>query len=276
MKFSALLSIYKGTTSADLSKCLTSLLLQTLWPDEVLVIKDGPISKNTENCLKDYTQQLPLRTLEYPTNRGLGPVLQDALPHCRNDIVARVDTDDVCVPDRFLKQITFLLENRDISVVGGALLERYLNCHRNHSVVRNSPTSHRQLTRYAKQRNPLNHPTVMFRKNDVLSCGGYEKCDLFEDYYLWVKMIMHGFRLANLPDILVETDVITDYFRRRGGLKYVRYEIQLAEKLRQLEFFTRVDKYRFIASRLPLRLSPWPLRRRIYQFMLRQRHDAAP
>ena len=155
MKFSALLSIYKGTTSADLSKCLTSLLLQTLLSNEVLVIIDGPISKDTENCLKYYTQQLPLRTLEYPTNRGLGPVLQDALPHCKNDIVARVDTDDVCVSDRFLKQITFLLEHRDISVVGGALLERYLNSQRKHGVIRNAPTSHLHLTRYAKQRNPL-------------------------------------------------------------------------------------------------------------------------
>ena len=270
MKFSALLSIYKGTTSADLSKCLSSLLLQTLRPDEVLVIKDGPISKGVENCLKHYNQQLPLRTLEYPINRGLGPALQEALPHCKNDIVARVDTDDVCVPDRFLKQITYLQEHRTISVVGGALLEHY-DSDRAHSVIRSAPTNHRRLTRYAKQRNPLNHPTVMFRKTDVLSSGGYEKCDLFEDYYLWVKMIIHGYRLANLPDILVETDVNPDYFRRRGGLDYIRYEIQLAEKLRRLEFFTRLDKYRFIVSRLPLRLSPWRLRRRIYELLLRKR-----
>ena len=115
----------------------------------------------------------------------------------------------------------------------------------------------------------MNHPTVMFRKTDVLACNSYEFCPLFEDYYLWAKMLAQGYLLSNLPEVLVETDVDSDYFRRRGGVTYLRNELRLVRKLRKIGFLSPMEAGVFILSRLPLRLAPVLLRQYIYRTYLR-------
>ncbi len=269
MTFSVLLSIYHRTQADELAKCLDSLLSQTLPADEVVVIKDGPLQPDVDRCLQDYTGQLPIRLFSYPKNRGLGPVLADSLIRCKHELVARVDTDDRCLPGRFSVQIDYLHRNKDISVVGGALQEYYTNNITHKSVIRNGPITPSEVAKFAKRRNPLNHPTVMFRKSHVLSCGGYEECDFFEDYYLWAKMIHHGYRIANIPNILVETDVTADYFKRRGGLSYIAKELHLLKRLRQLCFFSMLDGIVFVSTRIPIRLLPWMFRQNLYRFFLR-------
>lgn len=270
MNLSALLSVYHQTRADELAKCLDSLFSQTFLADEVVVIKDGPIHQDVHVCLNDYSNQLPIRLVHYPTNRGLGPILAENLGECKHELVARVDTDDRCLPDRFSAQVNFLLRNKDISVVGGALREYYTGKFNRRTVVRNGPTTPLEVAEFAKRRNPLNHPTVMFRKSDVLLCGGYEECDLFEDYYLWAKMIHHGYQLTNIPDILVETDVTSDYFKRRGGIVYIAKELHLLKRLRKLCFLSKIDGLIFLSTRIPVRLLPWNLRHHLYQFFLRQ------
>ena len=272
MPFSVLLSIYQGTTASELAQCLESLCQQTLQADEIIVVKDGPITSDTDACLTDFINRLPLILLAYETNRGLGPALQDGLKRCSNEFVARVDTDDLCRPERFYTQVQFLTVNQEISVIGGGLEESYINKRAHHKVVRNGPTTPIGVVNCAKKRNPLNHPTVMFRKSDVISCGGYERCDFFEDYLLWAKMIVSGYHLINISDILVETVVSPDYFRRRGGISYIANEIHLNRRFRQIGFFSRYDSFVFLSTRIPVRLLPTRYREYVYQSYLRQTH----
>jgi hypothetical protein len=158
-------------------------------------------------------------------------------------------------------------------VVGGGLKEHYKVGKNTTSVIRRTPANHIFIRQAAKLRNPMNHPTVMFRKTDVLACNSYEFCPLFEDYYLWAKMLINGYVLSNLPEVLVETEVGSDYFRRRGGITYVRNELRLVRELRKIGFLSPIEASAFILSRLPMRCAPVLLRQHIYRTLLRKHFD---
>lgn len=269
MPFSVLMPIYIGTKHTELISCLDSLSSQSLKPDEILVLQDGPVSDEIASYLKLGQSELPIRLIEYPINRGIGTVLREGLPKCTHDLVARVDSDDRCLPNRFQRQVNFLEQHSEISVVGGILREYYSIGQTHRQVLKSCPNTLEAIIAIAKKRNPLNHPTVMFRKADVIACGSYQHCDLFEDYYLWARMIQSGYRLTNLPEILVETDIDLDYFLRRGGLEYMKKEIALCNKLMSIGFFSRVDACAFLVTRLPVRVLPSPIRQLFYRKMLR-------
>ncbi|MCP4951721.1 MAG: glycosyltransferase [Proteobacteria bacterium] len=269
MAFSVLMSVYTGTTAADLAACLKSLATQELPPDEIVIVEDGLILEDTAEHIRIATSSLPIKSIPFSSNRGLGPALHDGLLSCTHELVARVDTDDRCLGRRFSLQVKFLYSNPNIAVVGGGLREWYGTPKKKIGKIRNGPTNPEAITDYARKRNPLNHPTVMFRKSAVLESGNYQPCYLFEDYFLWVRMIQAGHRLVNLPDILVETDVDFDYFRRRGGVKYCLSEFAFAQKLCRLGFLSAKDVAFFVASRLPFRMIPWRLRPFFYQTFLR-------
>ena len=184
LNFSVLMSVYLGTKASELTTCFESLLSQTLPANEIVVVIDGPLTTDTKHCLNQYCGRLPIKLLPFPTNRGLGLALRDGLVACENELIARVDSDDVSLPQRFQKQTLFMVENSTISILGSALCETYYFRKTSTKVIRNVPKSS-HLGRSHRIRNPLNHPTVMYRKSHVLSCGNYENCNLFEDYLLW-------------------------------------------------------------------------------------------
>jgi glycosyltransferase involved in cell wall biosynthesis len=269
LHFSVLMSIYSATRAGDLDRCLESLSVQSALPNEIVLVRDGPVDISVEHCIENYAQFFPFRHLHFPQNRGLGHALRDGLLACDHELVARVDSDDWSVPERFELQIAFLKQNPSISVIGGWLREHYQSSAGLVPVVRQTPVDYRSLKRAARRRNPINHPTVMFRKSHVLESGNYEPCQLFEDYFLWARMLVHGYHLANLPQVLAETKVDAEYFSRRGGTKYVRKELRLLEKLGEIGFFSFLDTSIFILSRLPIRLMPTGTRRRLYKLFLR-------
>ena len=269
MQFSVLMSIYAATKADDLDRCLENLAAQSLAPDQIVLVRDGPVKSGIEQCIIRHSQNLPLHHLHFSQNRGLGLALRDGLQACDHEFVARVDSDDWSVPKRFSLQVDYLVNNPSISVIGGWLKENYQNASGPVSVVRQTPLEHRSVERAARRRNPLNHPTVMFRKSHVLASGNYEACLLFEDYFLWAKMLMSGYHLANLPYVLVETEVDLGYFSRRGGIAYVRKEIYLIQKLRKIGFLSSIDTGIFFLSRLPMRLLPLKVRQCLYKVLLR-------
>jgi glycosyltransferase involved in cell wall biosynthesis len=269
VNLSVLMSVYAETRTSDLSRCLNSLSQQTLPATEIVMVRDGPILSTVERCIQSYESTFLFQHLSFTHNRGLGPALRDGIKACNYDLIARVDSDDWSIPERFQKQAQFLHSESSISVVGGGLKEHYGSGRNAISVVRQGPMDHASIQQAAKRRNPMNHPTVMFRKNDVLACNSYEFCPLFEDYYLWAKMLTQGYLFSNLPEALVETDIDSDYFRRRGGVTYVRNELRLVRELRQIGFLSPSEASVFILSRLPIRLLPVFLRQYMYKSFLR-------
>jgi len=268
---SALLSIYHGTRAGELRRSLDSIAAQSRPPDEVVLVLDGPVSPDVRSCCDEMAGRLPIRLLEFPRNRGLGLALRDGLEACRNGLVARMDTDDVSRPTRFEEQEAYLAVNPGVSLVGGILREFYGNGSETVAVDRAMPTSEQAVRRIARFRNPVNHPTIMFRRDDVLQVGSYQHFPLLEDYHLVVRLLASGRTVVNLDRVFVETSPDDAFFRRRGGLEYLRQELRLTAFFRSLGFHTFADSLIFTALRAPYRLVPGGLRESMYRIFLRRR-----
>lgn len=230
MKFSVLVSLYFKENPINLDSALRSLWSeQKLLPTEIIIIKDGPLTLELDNILDKWKDLLSnnLKIIALKNNVGLGFALNEGLKHCTYDWVFRMDTDDICLPSRFEKQIDFIKHNPDISLLGSATEEFDENME-NSFGYRINPTEHDDIVNYAKKRNPFNHMTVAFKKEAVLSVGGYQHHLFMEDYNLWIRMISSGYKVANLPDILVKVRAGNSMVTRRKGLKYIKSEYKLA------------------------------------------------
>jgi glycosyltransferase involved in cell wall biosynthesis len=270
MKFSVLMSVYNRESPANLEVSLQSLASQTLPANEVLIVKDGPLADRLHQVIDKYSAKLPLTTLQFETNQGLGAALRAGMEKCRFDLVARMDSDDICVSERFERQIGFLEDHPEIDVLGSAISEFDTDPGQCIS-IRRLPVGHDAIRSFAKERNPLNHMTVVFRKSAVLSAGNYQTAIGFEDYDLWVRMLMRGMRFHNLPEPLVLVRCGKGMQSRRGGVDYMRREMALFSQFRRTEFLSSWEFLWIAARRLPVRLLPGPVRAHIYKGLLRQR-----
>jgi len=269
MKLSVLMSVYHKESPEFLRQSLDSLAAQTIQADEVVVVKDGPLGSELHATINSYCGRLPITTLQLNENVGLGAALRAGLNRCGEKFVARMDSDDICLPHRFEKQLKFLEQNPEVDLVGGAIAEFHSDCTRIES-VRRMPSTAERLNRVARFRNPLNHMTVMFRKGSVLAAGNYQPYAGFEDYELWARMLMRGHRFHNLDDILVHVRCGNGMQQRRGGLRYLREEIKLQRHFVKIGFLSKPQFLLNLIMRAPARIVPLPLRSIFYQRMLRQ------
>ncbi|RRN04500.1 glycosyltransferase [Bibersteinia trehalosi] len=231
MKFSVLMSLYIKEQAVYLIECFESLAAQTILADEIVIVFDGKITPELEQVVQNFAQKLPLVIVRLAENQGLGKALNIGLTHCKNDWVFRMDTDDICVPDRFEKQVRFIEQHPDLVIVGGQIAEFDKDVQ---DIVsyRRVPTSYQEIVKFTQKRCPFNHMTVAYRKHEVLACGGYQ--DLQEDYYLWIKLIALGKVASNLADILVYARVGNGMVGRRHGLLQAKAEWRLFKLKRQL------------------------------------------
>ncbi len=269
MKFSALMSVYAKESPEFLLQSLASLAGQTVRADELVVVKDGPLSPDLEQVLCQYAEELKLVTVALPQNAGLGRALSIGLEHCSFEVVARVDSDDVYPPFRFARQIEFIAAHPEVSVVSAAGAEFVDDHHAQHS-IRSRP-GWVTLDRAARLRNPVSfHTTVMFRKQDVKASGSYQTCMGFEDYYLWARMLLAGFRIYNMPDVLAYVRCGNGMLSKRSGAKYIGYEIAFLSKCYQIGFLSKSELIVSVASRVPLRLLPAGMLGPVYRAFLRK------
>ena len=181
MKFSVLLSVYRKEQPAYLRQSLDSIFTQTLQPAEVVLVKDGPLTDALDEVAEEYCRKYPvLKVVPLSENQGLGRALNEGLKYCSYDLVARMDTDDVAKPERFEKQIAVFCAHPEMDVVG-AWIDEFEGSIENVISVRVLPLEDSEIRRFARKRNPVNHPVVMFRKSAVLVAGGYQHFPLFED-----------------------------------------------------------------------------------------------
>ena len=218
-----LMSIYRNTKLSELTQCLDSLFDQTVKSDDVVIVIDGAIPEDVDDYLTELIEEHnEIVIVRRSENGGLGIALSDGLARCKNELVARMDSDDICDPERFELQLNEFEVRPDCSVIGGYITE-FVNTPDNAVSLREVPTTHDDICEYLKRRCPFNHMTVMFKKSDVISAGGYLPWFWNEDYYLWIRMYLAGFKFGNIAASLVK--VRTDeVMKRRGGLKYYRSE----------------------------------------------------
>lgn len=267
---SVILPTYRGDTASELAAAIDSLANQTLLPEEVVIIKDGPLTDGLKSVIAKKVEEFPtsIRTHRIEENEGLGNALRTGVTASSNDIVARMDADDISVPSRFEYQATFLRENRDVDIVG-AYIEEFDSDLNEPIARREVPTDHDSIEKMARFRSPMNHATVMFDKGSVLDAGNYRAVDRMEDYDLWVRMLLNDATFANIPDVLVKARGGKRMYRRRGGMEYAREEIRT-----QIEFYRRgflpFHLFLFnILTRVTIRFLPSRVRGVIYESFTR-------
>lgn len=263
--FSILLAVYKKENPVYFSQSLDSIFSQILFPHEVVLVKDGPLTDDLERVINKYqSKYYILKVVSLPVNQGLGKALNEGLKHCSHDLVARMDTDDIVKPDRFEKQLKIFQEDPEVDVVGSWIDEFEGDI--SHVVsVRRLPECHEEILSFAKKRNPINHPVVMFRKKAVLAAGGYQHFPLFEDYYLWVRMLMNGAKFYNIQESLLYFRSSPDMFKRRGGLKYVGTEVRFQNFLLRSHFISFPRYVQNVIIRVITRIMPNRWRALLYK-----------
>lgn len=271
LNISVLLSVYHKENPTYMRQSLNSIFSQTILPAEVVIVKDGPLPDSLNTIINNFKLEYGniLKIVSLPVNRGLGNALHEGLKYCSFNIVARMDTDDIAMPERFEKQLYIFENHLDIDVVG-TWVDEFIN--ENSDIVisqRRLPKYPEELRSFAKRRNPINHATVMFRKEAVLAVGGYEEFLLFEDYYLWIKMLLNGSRFYNIQESLVLFRMSLDVYKRRGGWKYAVDECRLRKVMYDYHFISLSDFLLEIPLRFISRIMPSFIRKYLYLYILR-------
>ncbi len=225
MKYSVLMSVYKNDDPDYLKLALESIYeKQTVRPDEIVVVFDGPITEKLKSVLDEFTQGKESIVFYYPQelNRGLGEALRIGSEKCNGDYIFRMDSDDISDAQRFEKQIAYLEAHPEIDVLGTDIAEFQRSETETNMRVRACPAKHDDIVKMGTKRNPMNHVTVCMKASALKKCGGYKTLLLLEDYYLWLNMIAAGCRLANINESLVYVRVGNGFDSKRGSKERIK------------------------------------------------------
>lgn len=226
--FSVCISVYKNDKPEDVVVALDSIIQQSAQPAEIVLVVDGPIPESLVYVLNEFERKYAdlFNIIRLSQNGGLGNALRIAVENAKCELIARMDSDDICMPGRFEKQLVCFEQDPQLSIVGGTISE-FIDTPENVVGQRVCPQTDADIREYMKARCALNHVAVMFRKSEVLRVGNYQDWFWNEDYYLWIRMLLGGCKFANLPDVLVNVRVGKDMYARRGGWKYFKSEASL-------------------------------------------------
>lgn len=268
--YSVLMSVYSGEKAEYLRMSADSIFAQTVPTNDFVLMCDGPLTEELDNVIEELTQEHEevLRVIRLEENKGLGNALNVGIQVCRNELIARMDSDDVAVANRCELQMMKFRENPDLAIVGGAIDEfEGMPC--NVISHKSMPQEHGDVVRYARRRNPFNHPTVMYRRSAVLEVGGYPNRMLHEDYALWANLILNGAKVCNLSQTLCFMRVDSGLYDRRGGADYWKKAIKLRWHFYRTGLYTF---WGFLYVSLGLSvvcLIPVPARKLVYRIFLR-------
>lgn len=263
--FSLLLPVYAGDRADFFRKAFSSSVNeQTLPPTEVVVVQDGPVADELRDAIREAMDAASIAVVHIvlEQNVGLAAALDKGIAACSYEIVARIDADDISLPERFARQLPVIESGVDL--LGTGMLEFE---HDNGTIVgRRIPrVGQAEIEQYARFHDPFSHPTVMYRRDAVAKAGGYQPLGQMEDYWLFARMIAAGARVENLQDLLVMYRVSDGAYARRGGRAQWRSERQLQKALRQIGFTTRRQYVRNIAVRGLYRFVPEGIRKGLYR-----------
>mgnify|MGYP000662536930 CR=1 FL=1 len=274
-KYSVLMSLYIKEKPEYLDVSIKSMIEQTLKPDEIVIVKDGPITKELQDVLDKYIKEYPnlFNIVGYEENKGLGYALNFGLKHCQNELVARMDTDDISKLSRCEEQVNLFKKYPETDIIGGDISE-FIDFENNIVSCRRVPKLDKEIKEYLKIRCPLNHVTVMFKKSSVIKSGGY--IDLFwnEDYYLWIRMVEKNCKMANTGTILVNVRVGKDMYQRRGGKKYFESEKFLQDYMLKNNLIKKYTYIKNIVLRFLIQiLMPTKIRGWIFRIFAREKKN---
>lgn len=271
MNYSVLMCVYYKEKSEYLRESLESMFNQTIKTNDFVLVLDGPLTHELYDVINEFKDKYGsiLNTIQLDENVGLGRALNIGLEKCKNEIVARMDSDDISLPNRCELQLTEFANNPNLDIISGTVCEFSENRDCIISEKR-LPINNSDIYKYAKKRCPFNHPCVMYKKSAVLKAGGYQHFLWFEDYYLWIRMLNNGVTASNLKDPLLLMRSGIQMYKRRGGLKYLKQMIKFRKYMYNIGF-CNFSTFMFVATgQFLVCILPVKLRKSIYEYCLRK------
>lgn len=272
-RFSVLISVYYKEIPRYLDRALQSITDdQVLKPNEIVLVKDGPLTKELDEVIEKYQKRYPnlFKIVALEKNYGLGKALNIGLKNCTYELVARMDGDDISKPERFKKQIDIFKENPDLDILG-SWIDEFIEKDGEIKIrsIRKVPKTNEEIYQKLKSICAFNHPTVMYRKTKIIEVGSYSQEFALEDYYLWIRLAISGANMYNLQESLLEFRITEGTSKRRGGLKLLKSDVKFQKKLYGLDFINKRELLLNLIKYFVYRLLPNDLRGKIQKIYCR-------
>lgn len=270
-KYSVLMSVYFKENPEWFDNSIKSMLEQTIFPDEFVIVEDGELTDDLDRVVEKYVKKFPnvFKIVKIEKNGGLGPALKRGVEECKNEFIARMDSDDYCLPNRIEKEFEMLDKDPDLGMVGTNVAEFTESIDNVISKVI-LPETNEEIIKFSKKRNPFRHPSILFKKSSVLKAGNYREYYLCEDYDMWLRMIRSGCKCYNIQEILTYMRISEDFYKRRGGIKYLKSINKFKKEQMSIGYFTKTEYIKSIVPHAIVCLMPNFLRDFVYKKMLRK------
>lgn len=270
--YSVLMAVYRGEKPENFAVSVQSMLDQTARTDDFVIVCDGPLTPALDAVVEDFAARYPglFRIVRLPENVGVGPAVNAGLAVCRNELVARMDSDDIAVPDRCEKQLARFAACPELTLLGG-MIEEFDDRTGSVIAIREVPLDNEGIRRYARRRSPVNNVTAMYRKSAALAVGGYRTLRRAEDYDLYLRMLIRGYYAENLPQTLVKVRVSSDTHRRRASWPALKGCAGIWWNAYRAGFSSLADLLVCLAGQTFLIICPGRVQQLLYQTFLRKK-----
>lgn len=269
-KYSVLMSLYVKEKAEYLRMAIDSMIHQTIAPDEIVIVEDGALNNELYGVIEEYMKKYPdlIRIVVNEKNLGLGLALNEGLKVCRNELVARMDTDDISKPDRCEKQLALFDRKKELSIVG-AFVDEFHTSPNEITSVRIVPQKHEDIYRFAKRRSAFNHPTVMYKKSKVLEHGGYADLRRNQDVDLFGRMLFSGCIAENIGESLLYFRCNDALAKRRKSWENTKSYINTIKKFHEMGYASLFDCFVVAVAQVGMFLMPIRLQHWVYKKFLR-------
>lgn len=269
-KYSVLMSVYCKENPLFLRQSLDSMISQTVSPDEIVLICDGTLTDELNNTLLEYQKKYKglFNIIRLESNKGLGYALKVGVENCKNEYIARMDTDDISKKDRCEKELNVFLNNSNIGIVGSNIEELdngKIEC------IRKVPEKNSDIKKFVKKRNPFNHSSVMLKKTEVLKVGNYKEIRFIQDYFLWVDMLCNGTIGYNIQENLVSMRIDNNFYKRRSGKEYYIIQKKLLKYMKSKRVINSFEYVLYLSLRKISSILPNFSRKLLFKKILRKR-----
>lgn len=270
-EYSVLMSVYHKEKPEYLNQAIESIQTQTISTNDFVLVCDGPLNEQLDGVIATKQQEVgdTLNVVRLAKNGGLGNALNEGIKYCKNELVARMDSDDIAYPNRCEKQMAVFNAHSEVSICS-CIVEEFTTDPNTVDTKRVPPETNAEIVEFAKKRNPFNHPCVMYKKSAVEAVGSYQDFYLLEDYYLWLRMLMAGYQGYNVQEPLLHMRAGSDMYLRRAGWKYARTQARLFKFMKKQGFIGVGQYIKSCVIRSGSSLAPNWLRKFMFEKVLRK------
>lgn len=268
--YSVLMSVYYKEKPEYLKQSIESMLNQTVPTNDFVIVCDGPLTPELDEVLENYKKQKPevFNVARLERNVGIGAAVNEGLKHCKNELIAKMDADDIAMPERCELQKARFNSNEKLTVLGG-YMDEFDEDFDHPYAMRKVPLTYEAIYNFAKRRQPFNNITVMLKKSAVINVGGYSKMNRCEDYDLYVRLLNEGYYCENLEHVLCRARVERNALSRRSSLETLKWFVKSRWKVYKIHYSSFVDFTVACAAQIVVFVCPNFIQKFLYEKFLR-------